>query len=85
MENMKQFLVLLDFILKTRSKPAMLSDGCGPRPGPEPGFFVGPEARLLEKGSSPARACGQKPGGFEGLLKYDFFEKNTCIILGFFY
>ena len=24
----------------------------------------------------PARARGQKPGGFEGLLKYEFFEKK---------
>ena len=48
-------------------------------PGPEPGFFVGPEARLLEKGSRRARS--KKPGGFEGLLKDDFFEKKPLLFL----
>ena len=46
----------------------MLELVMGPGLGPEPGFFLGPEARLLEKGSSPgpARARGQKPGGLKG-------------------
>ena len=61
---------------------AKTSDGSGLKPGLEPGFFVGPEARLLGKGSSPGQAWarGQMPERFEGLLKYDFFEKIIIIL-----
>ena len=54
------------------------SDGSGLKPGPEPGFFVGPVAQLLGKGSSPGltRARGQKPGGLKGFLKDEFLKKN---------
>ena len=58
------------------------SDGSGPRPGPEPGYILGPEARLLEKGSSPARPgpVVKSPGALKGSKNMHFLEKNVLFL-----
>ena len=60
-----------------------MADASGPKSSPEPVFFVGPEAWLLEKGSSPcpAWAYGHKPGtvALKGSQIMTFFEKQAII------